>query len=374
MNVSAEPPQSQVASPWENVQIQPVGAQQARHTLHSYFVTSPESPNGKWVVFFSSTDPAGERGELILLDRRSGEENVLVTGLLTEDAHRGACQQWVTDRFVVYHDGTDGRWTVSAVDVLTGETRMLAQDRQLGFGAQGHPWVPVYGQHWNPGEYRDLQLVHVETGEVQTPVTIGDVIDTYPEWIDNRFGTDDLCIFFPVMSPDGEKVFFKVARPGNGPSFRGGSVSDREGMIIFDLKTRSFIRLRKEWGHPSWHPNGNGILEKGNFLISLPEGEESRYSQTAPSNHPTYHPSGRCFATDADLRHREKDGAGKWGIFIGSCEVDRWWKIDDFRNDGGADSWRRNHPHPVFNAEGSRLYYNTNEGDWTRLRVASPVS
>ena len=41
-----------------------------------------------------------------------------------------------------------------------------------------------------------------------------------------------------------------------------------------------------------------------------------------------------------------------------------------FNNAGGAKSWRRSHPHPTFSADGHRIYYNVNDGDWTRLFVA----
>ncbi|MEX2606084.1 MAG: biopolymer transporter Tol [Kiritimatiellia bacterium] len=358
---------------WENARIEPVGSVKDRHTLHSYFVTSPESPNGRWVVFYSSTDPSADVGELILLERSSGREKVLVSGIKTEDAHRGACQQWITDRYVVYHDGAGDQWVVYAVDVVTRERRVLARDRQLGFGAPRHPWVPVYGKHWNPGPHRDLELIHVETGEIRTPVTAEDVMNTYPDWIESRFSSRDLTIFFPVLSPDGKNVFFKMSKPGNGSTHRGGSVSDREGKVVFNLETGTFIRMFSFWGHPAWHPDSNGILEKGNFLADLDTGNTRRYSETAPTNHPSYHPSGQMYVTDADVSRRDFARPGEWAVIIGSCTEDKWVIVDRFDNQGGATSWRRNHPHPVFNADGTRLYYNVSNGNRTRLMVATPA-
>jgi hypothetical protein len=44
--------------------------------------------------------------------------------------------------------------------------------------------------------------------------------------------------------------------------------------------------------------------------------------------------------------------------------------LDRFHNDGGAKSWRRNHPHPAFSADGRRIYYNVSEGSYTTLMVA----
>ena len=37
---------------------------------------------------------------------------------------------------------------------------------------------------------------------------------------------------------------------------------------------------------------------------------------------------------------------------------------------GGAASWRRTHPHPVFSADGRRQSFNSGSGEWNRLRVA----
>jgi MFS family permease len=41
-----------------------------------------------------------------------------------------------------------------------------------------------------------------------------------------------------------------------------------------------------------------------------------------------------------------------------------------FAQNGGAKSWRRNHPHPTFSADGQRIYYNVSDGPFTRLMVA----
>ena len=44
--------------------------------------------------------------------------------------------------------------------------------------------------------------------------------------------------------------------------------------------------------------------------------------------------------------------------------------LHTFDNSRGASTWRPNHPHPVFSADGQRIYYNVNEGPWTTLMVA----
>jgi hypothetical protein len=44
--------------------------------------------------------------------------------------------------------------------------------------------------------------------------------------------------------------------------------------------------------------------------------------------------------------------------------------LHHFDNSRGARSWRKNHPHPIFSGDGRRIYFNVNEGEWTRLHVA----
>jgi hypothetical protein len=44
--------------------------------------------------------------------------------------------------------------------------------------------------------------------------------------------------------------------------------------------------------------------------------------------------------------------------------------IHRFDGSKGATSWRPSHPHPVFSADGRRVYYNVNDGRWTQLYVA----
>jgi hypothetical protein len=41
-----------------------------------------------------------------------------------------------------------------------------------------------------------------------------------------------------------------------------------------------------------------------------------------------------------------------------------------FDNSKGATTWRHNHPHPHFSPDGKRIYYNVNDGPWTKLMVA----
>lgn len=356
---------------WRSAQKRPVAPDQNRHSIHAYFNTCPESPDGRHVLYFTSSTPEGESGDLRILERATGKETIIARDIVTEDAHRAACQQWCGGgRHVAYHNLQDGRWSVRVVDIATGKERVLATDRQLGFGAAKGKWIPVYGCHWNPGTHRNLELIDLITGEIITAVTAGQTVAEYGDWIEKRLGSRDLTIFFPVMSPDESKVFFKPCIPGGGSSFKGMSVSKRDGKAIYDLANRKFIRLVESWGHPSWSPDSTGIFEKANVLMDVATGKNRpRYAPSCFSGHPTLSPDGTVFVTDADVTNRPFGKPSHWAIGIGSTAKDEFVVVDQFDNSQGAKSWRHNHPHPAFSADGRRVYYNVNDGPWTRLMV-----
>lgn len=342
-----------------------------QHSIHSYFNTCPESPDGRWVLYFASTTPEGHLGEVHILNRMTGEVRVLAQGVKTEDAHRVACQQWVLGgRQVVFHDFRDETWVVVAVDVETLEERVLAKGRQLAWGEPSSNLVPIYGMHWDPGEHRDLELLDVESGEVQIAVTVTQVLEAYSDWIVRQFGTSPVSIFFPSLGPDLKRIFFKMAAPAGG-HFQSKQASVREGLICYDLEADRFLFLHERWGHPAWHPDGRTVINTPNVLIDTNTGESRPIPGLPkfPGAHPAISPDGRLFVTDTQM---EVFGgtAGHWGVVIGMLEGHAFETMHTFDHTGGASSWRIAHPHPVFNREGNRVYFNVSEGRWTRLYVA----
>lgn len=352
--------------------VHPVTSHTDRHVIHAYFNACPESPDGKYVLYYTSTTVEGEEGDLRVLERATGQERVIAQGIHAEDAHRAACQQWCNDgHTVAYHDCRDGRWFVVAIDVASGKETVLAEDHQIGFGSASQAWMPIYGCHWKPGPYRDLELVHVVTGEKRTVVTAAKVAEEYASFMQTKLGGTDISVFFPVMSPDGKKVFFKPNLPTNRDDYRGMDSSKRDGKIIVDLETGRLLRLVNSWGHPSWTPDSRGILEKGNGILNVETGAEApRFAPSCFSDHPSLSDDGTLFVTDADVSKRPYGKPGMWGIAVGPTTGDDYAVIYLFDNAHGATSWRHNHPHPHFSADGQRIYFNVNQGKWTQLFVA----
>ena len=253
-----------------------------RHSIHSYYLTSPESPDGRWVLFFTLTSADGQKGEIRIRDRAHGEERLLAEKIVTEDAHRVACQQWLSGgKRVAYHTLRDGAWLVAAVELESGREQVLAKERLIGFGQPRADLLPIYGCHWKPGKHHDLEIVDVTTGKITVPVTAAAVKSQYADWIEKSFGDREISIFFPVLSPDLKRVFFKMSSPAGG-AYNSTSASHREGLVSYDLAGARFFFSRTKWGHPSWSPDSQTILEVGNVLIDAATGKARRFAGRRP--------------------------------------------------------------------------------------------
>jgi hypothetical protein len=352
---------------WKAAKVRPLSPQQDRHSIHSYFNTSPESPDGRWVVYYTSSAPDGHKGEVRILQRATGEERVLAQDVTTEDAHRSACQQWISNgRRVVFHDYRDGHWVVVAVDIETRAQRVLARDRMVSWGQPQGTVVPIYGPHYDPKALRDLELLDVESGDRRTVLTAGEVRNAYPDLVASQYGDRQFSIYFPVLSPNQQRVFFKLAAPDGG-DFRSKEASTRQLLFVYDLAAKRFLFGHKNWGHPAWHPNSRQVLNVGPVVIDSELGTIKPVPGLPrfPGSHPSFSPSGQLFATDMKV-----SADGRWGVAVGAVSGKEHEVIHTFDNSKGATSWRVSHPHPVFSPDGRRVYFNVNATQWTQLFVA----
>jgi Tol biopolymer transport system component len=355
----------------QGVKISPVSKVDARHTMHTYYLLNPESPDGRRVVFYASTEANGHIGQIVVLDRETGKEKVLADDVHTEDAHRVALQQWTLGgTAVAYHEVRDKRWRVVVVDVETGSKKIVAEDRQLAFGRGDGHTLPLYGCHWNPGEHRGLYLYDLKTDQLREPCKITDVEQKYGAWLQKEFGGKPTSIAFPAISPDHKRVFFKMAAGGGGNEYMG-KVSQRQGIVFFDLEKNQLTAMREKWGHPAWHPDSFHWIEMGNILMDADGGPMTRIPNVPVlrGQHLAMHPSGKLWVQDGTTE-LQGGAPGEWAVMVASVEGNQFEYVQKFIGNRGARSWRVNHPHPVFSADGKRLYYNINADGYSRLHVA----
>ncbi len=361
--------------PWsKDVSIKPVSAVEGRHSIHSYYVANPESPDGKHVLFFTSTHAAGYVGEVRILERATGKETVLAENVHTEDAHRVACQQWLSGgKRVAYHEVIDKKWRVVVADVETLKKTVVAEDHQVGFGRPEGDLLPMYGCHWNPGPHRDLEVWVATTGKTTTRAKIAEVEGKYGDWLAKEFAGKPCSIFFPVISPDLKRVFFKIAAGNGGDNFMAKNASHRQGIVCYDFEKSACIWWRGQWGHPGWTPDSHHIFEVGNITMDT-DSPTFKYTKLKDvpnlrGSHPSVSPDGKLMVTDG-MTEPVGGKPNEWGIMVADMNGGKWVLLHSFEQNRGAKSWRRNDPHPAFSADGKRIYYNTSDGEFTRLMVA----
>lgn len=357
---------------WKNgVRFRPVSDNDGAHSIHAYFNTCPESPDGRFVLFFASTTRDAHTGDVHIRNRANGTETTLARDIRVEDAHRVACQQWVSGgKRVVFHGEQAGQWSVTGVDVESGRVHELAPGRLCGWGAPSTHLVPLYGPHWNPGPHRDLELLNAETGTIETVLTADAVKAAYPEWTAAAFGDHPISIFFPILSPDATRVFFKLATPAGGDA-RSKQASNRQGLICYSLAERRLLYRSDNWGHPSWHWNSQTILNQGFLQFDSSTGDCRQLPglPTLYGDHSSASPDGNLIVSDTKM-HVFGGKPDDWSVVLATANGSHYCLLKTFDNSQGAESWRRSHPHPVFSPDGRRIYYNVSSGPWTRLEVA----
>jgi len=361
---------------WRGSAIRPVLPDVAAHTLHSYFGISPESPDEASVLLFRSSRPDAQFGDVVSVDRQTGQATTLAECVECEDGHRQANQQWTCNgRYVMYMAMRNGTFEVVRVDTRDLSQTTLACGRQLGWGQPGLDVVPLYGQHWNPGNHRDLELLDVRTGEIRTVVSAKQAAVEHRDFIERKLnGSHDISLFFPQISPDGKRVYAKMSSPRDG-KMRSEGASAREGLFVYDTATGKCLGAQDMWGHPTWF-NDSRHIQNCQWVTDT----DTMQVHTLPNIpmpfggvHAIPSPDGRVVVTDISKKDY-LNPRNNWTIWMIDPKDGRHetLHVTDVEGDG-TTSWRPAHPHPAFNARGNRIYFNAVSRPWTTLHVIERV-
>lgn len=346
-----------------------------RHSIHSYYLASPESPDGRYLVYYTSQCPDAGRGDLRILNRLTEEETVIAENIVVEDAHRAACQQWLDNgNYVVWHEEYEGTWRVMAWHMAEGRRLLVAENRQVGFGSATGSLLPLHGCHWNPGEHCDLEIWDARGNTIATALTAKKVVASHESWVRDQLGAGPCSIFFPVLSPDTRRVIFKLALGSGGGDFRNPNASRRKGLFCASISTGELLGFDPRWGHPAWHPDSERILNIG-YQLWDPVKDRKTPLEGVPSlrnTHPSFAPDGTTMVADGFSPSGPVSGQ-VCEIFLANWDSGGRATLAHFDNSNGADSWRRNHPHPVFSPDGGRIYFNCGHSAATQFLVLDPA-
>lgn len=356
---------------WATCQITPIWPVEHAHALHAYFNICPESPDGQWVLLFVSEAPDAHIGDICILERLTGRTVTLAKQITVEDAHRQAMQQWSCDgHYVVFMQPVDSQWQIVRVDCNTLEKTVLFTGAQLFCGLGHHQEVPLYGMPWAPGDHVDLLMLDVVSGKTRTVVSCDQVCRDFASDIAKLFaGRQPDSIAYPVISPDGTRVFFKLSCVHDG-NYQSANASLREGLFVYDLTDGSPIGVYPSWGHPAWMPDSRYILRMNTIIDThTMQTHQIDWYPGQSNSHANPSPDGTMLVMDV-ARDEFTEHEFHWAIVVGDYRAD-WCRIHtDPARRHGTTSWRPVHPHPVFNQNGTRIYFNANMGDWTTLCVA----
>lgn len=362
----------------EGVLVRQVLPDYQAHSLHAYFGVSPESPDGhgEWLVAFLSDRADGHVGMIALVHREAGELTIVDESVEVEDPHRQANQQWVCNgEYVVYMALRGDEWVVVRADPRDRSTAEMCRGRQLGWGRPDLDEVPLYGPHWDPGGYRDVEMLNVRTGVVRTVLRADRVLAEHRSFVDGLFGTGTAdsgaaSLFFPTLSPDGQRVFLKLAVPQDG-RFRSRQGSLRDGLLVYDLTEDRALGARAKWAHPCWYSDSRHILQRD--MVFDVESSNTRPVPNLPrldGSHAMPSPDDALMVADY-VRPDDRDSGRVWSVLLADLRCGAHETIHVAPTDGdGTESWRKPHPHPTFNAGGDRIYFNVNRGTWSTLHVA----
>ena len=353
------------------------------HETHHYYFVSPWSPDGDQVVFFQF-DRAVE--ELTAVERYPGALVVMnadgtarreLAGPLSGHYHTGVNQLWGPDgQFVYFQSREPGPRCMARVRIADGETecvdtpvpcsRLSPDGSTLSCGNAEHQGV----LDLNSGSYR--QLVTLTQARDMTPSRL-DIKDEASQLQNTRF------------SPDGEKLMIVHRTQETFPRL--------VEVFVYGLQDGSFRWLADNLHHPSWRPDSMAVLFVRHDLRTnlqwLVEADiETGLTRRAfdaehvPAGHPSYHPlKPHLVVTDCyggrmgnglaliDL----KDGSMTQLVTIplGSRPVQPADERFPFRNWGIWFPPREylNEPRPVWNDDGSRLLYTSEESGRINLYV-----
>ena len=269
--------------------------------------------------------------------------------------------------------------------------RARTRGQLAGWGRPDADIVPLYSPHWNPGAHPDLDLINAATGEKQTPVTVAALQQAYPDWFKTTFGDQHPSIFFPILSPDLKRVFFKMAL-ATGEDPRSKSASARQGLICYSLAEKKFLYMSPKCGHPSWQPDSRHITEMRYTTIDSDDGKATANPgmpskaarakaaakgkpvpefplRDVSGDHPSMSPDRKLIVNDT-IMTSFGGPRNEWAVVLADTKGTGQISIHQCDNSHGAASSRVSHPHPVFSADGKRIYFNVSSGPWTQLYVA----
>lgn len=382
----------------------PIYVVSSQRTLHRFFDTSPISPSGRYLALFrmpyEDRSPApGDRGEVVLVDLKSGEERVLASSAGWE-TQVGANVQWGRSDAELYFNDVDTKsWKAFAVqmDPATGACRRLegtvfmvspdggtlashhllkSRFAQVGYGVV----VPDdrLARNIGPVASDGLYVTDTCTGRERMLVSLKTIYETaVPSIAIADPQNHEYYCFQAKWNPQGTRLLTTV----QWAPLAGGS---RRRAVITMKADGSEIRTAvtaEQWGrgghHVNWCPDGEHLSmnldvddERDLEIIRVRfDGSQMQTVFKPGSGHPSFHPGGRYLVTDAYPKERVAFGDGTVPIRLidtqtGGCLLLARVYVSGTRGEFRVD------PHPAWDRTGRYLVFNGFAGGTRKVYIA----
>jgi WD40-like Beta Propeller Repeat len=360
------------------------------HFMTTFFDVQPVSPSGRYLIvtkvpFINRIPYPGDKAYVCVVDLIGGTARI-VYETRGWGSQLGANAQWSdTDKYVFCNDIIDGLATGVRINVDTLEVKTLggpifgtSPDRLYSYSGNLeviNAGIPGYGVPeglmWKKrhaekeSQVEGIWKTNLLTGKRDLLISIRDIVEQLPEQDHLRGGT--YYIFNVKVNPQNSKIMVVIFTRG-APKRAGWPVQ----LVTMDIDGKNIKlaipdRLWRVGGHhPNWAPDGDHIVmnlrEKGKamaFVRFRHDGSEMEVLANGHKGggHPSLNPSGSFLLTDAYTSEGLLDKNGDVPLRLIDLELNTEKEICRiFTN--RIDGPRRVDPHPVWSADGKKIFFN----------------
>lgn len=352
------------------------------HEVHHYYDISPWNERGDKIVFFrfdagvaKLTATGRFPGSLWVMNVDGTGAKAVATNLMGH-YHTGVNQFWGPNGDSIYYTagGSTGRQT-SVVDLRTGKTSQISTPVPASkISADFKTISCVRAGEWG--------LYDIASERYEPLVTLERALALTP----NKELTREVgsALQNTRFNPKGGQILIVHRTLDDFPKL--------VEMFVYDFGTKQLKHLADNLHHPNWRPDGKAVMfvrrrEHDNFQslyeVDVQTGKQTRLTREhVPAGHPSYHPrKPHLIVTDCYggpmgnglAIINTKTGEMKQLVTIPQGEKSMAGADDrfPFRNWGLWMPQRRflNEPRPVWNSDGSKILFTSEESGRTNLYV-----
>lgn len=362
--------------------------------IHRFHDTSPLSPSGRYMALFrvpfeDRYPQAGDEGEVILVDMKTGREKVVAISRGWE-MQVGANVQWgASDEELYFNDVDTKSWKAFAVQLnpLTGQSRRMegtvfmssldgkelisynlvnSVHAQSGYGVILPDSLTDY--NIGPVATDGIYITDTRTGKSRTLVTIQDIYERTVPSIKVANPLDFTYYCFKIMwNPQRTRIMTLVQwTPLTGGKRKIAVITmNPDGSNMRTAITPE--QYARGGHHMAWTPDGDHISmnlevdgKPGLELITVRyDGKDLKTVFPTGSGHPSFHPGGLPFVITDSYRHEpvtKNDGfvpVRLLNTFTGEEHLIASVFVPDMKN-----SSFRVDPHPTWDRSGRYIIFN----------------